>query len=50
MAVLLVLQAIALGAAVICGFGRWHMKRNRRSFIERWIDRFIERNPGLFNP
>lgn len=37
-----------LGAAVISCFGWWHMKRNRHSFIETWIDRFIERNPRLF--
>ena len=37
-----------LGAAVISGFGWWHMKRNRRSFIEHWIERFIEKNPQLF--
>ena len=37
-----------LGAAVISGFGWWHMKRKRRSFIEVWIDRFIERNPRFF--
>lgn len=37
-----------LGAAVISGFGWWHMRRNRRSFIERWIERFIEKNPHLF--
>lgn len=24
------------------------MKRNRRSFIESWIERFIEKNPHLF--
>ena len=38
----------ALGAAVISGFGWWHMKRNRPSFIEAWIDRFVERNPRFF--
>ena len=38
----------ALGAAVISGFGWWHMKRNRRSFIESWIERFIDKNPHLF--
>ena len=38
----------ALGAAVISGFGWWHMKRNRRSFIESWIGRFIDKNPHLF--
>ncbi len=37
-----------LGAAVISGFGWWHMKRNLPSFIEVWIDRFVERNPRFF--
>ena len=37
-----------LGAAAISIFGWWNMKRNERSFIEVWIDRFIERNPGMF--
>lgn len=38
----------ALGAAVISCFGWWHMKRNRPSFIEVWIGRFVERNPRFF--
>ena len=38
----------ALGALMISAFGWWHMKRNKRSFIDVWIDRFIERNPRLF--
>lgn len=38
----------ALGALVISTFGWWHMKRNKRSFVDVWIDRFIERNPRLF--
>ncbi len=38
----------ALGALVISAFAWWHMKRNRRSFVDSWIDRFIERNPQLF--
>lgn len=38
----------ALGAAVISSFGWWHMKRGRPSFIEAWIDRFVERNPRFF--
>ena len=37
-----------LGALVISVFGWWHMKRNQRSFVDVWIDRFIERNPRLF--
>ena len=38
----------ALGALVISTFGWWHMKRNKSSFVDVWIDRFIERNPQLF--
>ena len=38
----------ALGAAVISGFGWWHMARGKPSFIEAWIDRFVERNPRFF--
>lgn len=38
----------ALGALVISTFAWWHMKSNRRSFVDIWIDRFIERNPRFF--
>lgn len=38
----------ALGAAVISVFGWWNMKHHERSFIDIGIDRFIERNPGMF--
>lgn len=38
----------ALGALVISAFAWWHMKRSQRSFIDLWIDRFIEGNPRLF--
>lgn len=38
----------ALGAAVISGFGWWHMARGKPSFIEAWINRFVERNPRFF--
>lgn len=38
----------SLGALVMSVFGWWHMKRNKRSFVDVWIDRFIERNPRLF--
>jgi uncharacterized membrane protein YjdF len=38
-----------LGAAVIALFGGWYMSRGRRSFIEEWIQRFIELNPRLFS-
>ena len=37
-----------LGAAVISGFGWWHMRRERRSFIDVWTDRFVAKNPRLF--
>jgi hypothetical protein len=37
-----------LGAAFISGFGWWHMKRERRSFIDVWTDRFVAKNPRLF--
>lgn len=37
-----------LGAAVISGFGWWHMKRDRRSFIDVWTDRFVAKNPRFF--
>jgi hypothetical protein len=38
----------ALGALAISAFAWWHMKRNQRSFVDLWIDTFIERNPKLF--
>lgn len=38
----------ALGALVICAFGWWHMLRQRRSFVDVWIEKFIEHNPRLF--
>ena len=37
-----------MGAAVISGFGWWHMRRERRSFIDVWTDRFVAKNPLLF--
>jgi uncharacterized membrane protein YjdF len=37
-----------LGAALISAFGWWHMKRDRRSFIDVWTDRFVAKNPRLF--
>lgn len=37
-----------LGALAIGGVGWWYMKHRRRSFVEVWIHRFIERNPSLF--
>ena len=38
----------ALGALSISALGGLCMKRRQRSFIETWIQRFIERNPRLF--
>jgi hypothetical protein len=38
----------AVGAAVISYFGWWNMKQKSRSFLDRWIEEFIERNPRLF--
>jgi uncharacterized membrane protein YjdF len=37
-----------LGAVAIGALGWWYMKHRKRSFIEVWIRRFIERNPRLF--
>lgn len=38
----------AVGAAVISCFGWWSMKQKSRSFLDRWIEEFIERNPRMF--
>ncbi len=38
----------AIGAAFISVFGWWYMKRDRRSFIDIWIQKFIDRNPTWF--
>lgn len=37
-----------LGALAISVYGWWYMNDPAKSFIERWIDKFIARNPGLF--
>lgn len=37
-----------LGALVIGILGWWYMTQKKRSFIEAWIQKFIERNPQLF--
>jgi uncharacterized membrane protein YjdF len=37
-----------LGALVIATLGWWYMRRRERSFIEKWIRKFIDRNPRLF--
>jgi len=38
----------SLGGFFISALGWWHMEREERSFIDRWIRRFIDRNPRLF--
>lgn len=39
----------AVGALVVSVLGWWYLHRSdRRSFLERWISKFIERNPQLF--
>ncbi|WP_440996363.1 hypothetical protein [Arhodomonas sp. SL1] len=37
-----------LGALAISVFGWWYMSHGRKSFLEAWIQAFIERNPRLF--
>lgn len=37
-----------LGAFTVSAFGWWYMIREEHSFIERWIKKFIQRNPHLF--
>lgn len=37
-----------LGAAAIATLGWWYMKRPEHSFIDIWIQKFIDRNPQLF--
>ncbi|WP_156762694.1 hypothetical protein [Woeseia oceani] len=38
-----------VGAMLISLLGWWYMKRDRPSFIDAWIDKFIERNPDRFH-
>ncbi len=38
----------AIGAACISTLGWWYLKRDRHSFIDNWIQKFIDRNPGWF--
>jgi uncharacterized membrane protein YjdF len=38
----------SVGAFVLSVVGYWYMKRGMTSFIERWIQRFIDSNPRLF--
>ena len=37
-----------LGALPISLYGWYYLMNPEKSFIERWIDKFIRRNPGLF--
>jgi uncharacterized membrane protein YjdF len=37
-----------LGAAAIAVLGWWYTTRGRGSFLETWIERFVEMNPRLF--
>lgn len=37
-----------VGAVAISGLGWWYMTRNKHSFIESWIQKFINNNPQLF--
>ena len=36
------------GALIVSSLGWWYMIRREHSFIEDWIQKFIERNPRLF--
>lgn len=38
----------AVGAICISSLGRWYMVRSQQSFIEVWIQKFIQRNRRLF--
>ena len=38
----------AIGAAFISILGWWYLIRDRRSFIDIWIHKFIQRNPSWF--
>lgn len=37
-----------IGATFISTLGWWYMKRDRHSFIDTWIQKFIRRNPRWF--
>ena len=37
-----------IGAALISALGWWYMKHDRRSFIDIWIQKFIQKNPSWF--
>lgn len=36
-----------LGAAIVAGVGWWDLRRNTRSILEVWIEKFLARNPHL---
>lgn len=38
----------AIGAMLISTFGWWYMVRRRESFIDFWINKFIQKNPDWF--
>lgn len=38
----------SLGALFISVFGWWYMRSPKSSFIENWIEKFLDRNPDLF--
>ena len=38
-----------IGALLISILGWWYMKRDRQSFIDVWINKFIHRNPDWFH-
>ena len=38
----------AVGAFAISGLGWWYMHRDEESFIDNWIDKFIAKNPQMF--
>ena len=42
------LIADTVAAAAISIFGWWYLLRPERSFIERWVEKFIRRNPRMF--
>ncbi len=37
-----------VGAFAISGLGWWYMHRDEESFIDNWINKFITKNPQLF--
>lgn len=37
-----------IGAAFVALVGWWHLRRQRESLFQRWIRKFVQANPGLF--